>query len=225
MSEQAAAEGDGRSRLSVVVADGSWHYARALEASLGAESGIDVIALTSSPKEAVHLVEAHAPDVIVLDAELSEMGGILICEQLRDDHSTTAVVLITASVDRETLRRGLAAGARACVVKRDHGDPQRIASAVRAAADGDHLLDAEVHQLLRELAERVPDPAREAGLTPRELDVLPLIAEGLLNKEIADLLGLSLQTVKNHASNISRKLDVTNRTRMILEARRRGIIL
>lgn len=224
MGDRSATE-DGHSHLSIVIADSSWHYAQALEASLGAEPDINVLAVASSPEEAVRLVESHAPDVIVLDLELPSIDGLSICEQLRLDHPETAVVLMTASIDRELLRRGLAAGARSCVVKRDERDPARIAAAVRAAADGDHLLDREAHQLLRDMAERAPDPAREAGLTPRELDILPLIAEGLLNKEVAELLGLSLQTVKNHASSISRKLEATNRTRMIVEARRRGIIV
>lgn len=225
MSDNPASDDSVRSQLNVVIADSSWHYAQALETSLKAEPDIEVIAVVSSPEEAVRLVELHAPDVIVLDLELPPMDGFSISERLRFDHPDTAVVLTTTSIDREPLRRGLAAGARACVVKRDERDPERIAVAVRTAAVGDFLLDREIHQLLSDMAERAPDPAREAGLTPRELDILPLIAEGLLNKEIADLLGISLQTVKNHASSISRKLGVPNRTRMVAEARRRGIIL
>jgi DNA-binding NarL/FixJ family response regulator len=208
----------------VIVGDDSWHYAEALGASLRLEPDIDVVAIAYSAEELLELVAAHDPDVALVDLDLPKMGGVAACQSLRDTHPNVAIVVVTQLIDPELARRCLASGARAYVVKHDRTDPARVADAIRNAARGDHLLDREIHQLLLDLASRVSDPAHEAGLTSRERDVLPLIAEGLLNKEIARRLGMSEQTVKNHLNNMFRKLDAKTRTQLVAEARKRGIL-
>jgi DNA-binding NarL/FixJ family response regulator len=223
-SEMNSSEEDLVLRVRVIVADDSWHYAQALEAVLKLEPDIDVVGIAYSAEEALESVELLTPDVVLLDLDLPEMGGIAACEILSQEHPEVAVVVVTVSTDKDLARRVLAGGARSYVVKHDRSDPARVAAAIRSAASGDHLLDRDMHQLLKEMAARSPDPAREAGLTPRELDVLPLIADGFQNKEIALSLGVSEQTVKNHLNNIFRKLEAKNRTQMITEARRRGIL-
>ena len=135
-----------------------------------------------------------------------------------------AIVIVTALTEQEPARQALAAGVRGYVIKRDKNDPERIAEAICSAARGDHLIDGEVHELVLSLAARTVDPARDAGITPREIEMIPLIAEGMMNKEIAARLALSEQTVRNHLSNIFRKLEAKNRTQMVAEARRRGLI-
>jgi DNA-binding NarL/FixJ family response regulator len=223
---QAVAEQDEGvdTRVRVALADDSWHYAQALEVTLRAEPDIAVVGVAYSAEELLEIVAASPPQVALVDLDLPEMGGLALCERLRDLHPEVAVVVVTGLTDRNLARRVLAAGARAFVVKHDRSDPDRIKEAIRSAARGDHLLDRDMHELLRELALRAPDPAQAAGLTPRELEVLPLLAEGLQNKQIAAQLGLSEQTVKNHLNSIGRKLDASNRTQMVTEARRRGII-
>ena len=123
---------------------------------------------------------------------------------------------------RERTRRCLALGLRAFVVKRDSGDPERIAQAVRHVARGDSYFDREVQRLLVDLASRTPTRL-EARLTSRELELVPLVAAGLRNREVASQLGVSEQTIRNHLTNIYRKLGTTNRTQMTAEARRRGL--
>lgn len=210
--------------IRVLVAEDSWHYGQALEATLTQERDIEVIGLAYTAEAALEVVARDAPHVLLLDLDLPEMGGVAACEQLRDRHPQVAVVVVTALADEDTARRCLALGAHGYVVKHDRHDPERIANAIRSAARGDHVLDRHVHELLVALSSRAPDPAAEAGITPRELEVLPLVAEGLQNKEVAARLSVSEQTIRNHLSSIYRKLGSTNRTQMIREARSRGIL-
>jgi len=118
----------------------------------------------------------------------------------------------------------LAAGSSAYVVLRDDEPDGRLADAVRTVATGSLLLDGGLRSLIGHLAATAPSPAARAGLTPRELEMLPLLAEGHQNKEIALQLGLGEQTVRNHLSRMYRKLGAGNRTQMIAEARHRGIL-
>ncbi len=209
--------------IRVLIADDSWHYGRALEATLGLRKGIRVVGHVLTAEEAVE--QGHdGADVVLLDLDLPIMGGLAACRQLMAAAVPPAIVIVTALTEQEPARQALAAGVRGYVIKRDKNDPERIAEAICSAARGDHLIDGEVHELVLSLAARTVDPARDAGITPREIEMIPLIAEGMMNKEIAARLALSEQTVRNHLSNIFRKLEAKNRTQMVAEARRRGLI-
>ena len=200
----------------VVVADGSWHYAQALGVALERELDLEVVGVAYTTDELFELVREIDVDVAVLDLGLG-------LERLRVEHPEVRVVALSSELDRERARRCVALGIGAHVVKRDARDPHRVAEAARRAARGDIYLDREVQQLLVDIAAHAPDPALEARLTSRELELLPLIAAGLRNREVASKLGVSEQTVRNHLSNMYRKLGATNRTQMTAEARRRGI--
>jgi DNA-binding NarL/FixJ family response regulator len=200
----------------VVVADGAWHYAQALGLALERELDLDVVGVAYTADELLDLVRQ-------LDVDVAAVALGLGVERLRVEHPEVSVVALSSVVDRERARRCVALGIRAHVVKRDARDPERIAEAARHAARGQAYLDREVQQLLVDIAAHAPDPALEARLTSRELEVLPLIAAGLRNREVASKLGVSEQTVRNHLTNMYRKLGATNRTHMTAEARRRGI--
>jgi DNA-binding NarL/FixJ family response regulator len=208
----------------VLVAEDSWNYAQALEAALNAQNGIEVIGVQHTAEGVMARMGKRMPDVVLADLELPEMGGTRMCELLRKKHPTVSVVIVSGSHDDERARQAIAAGARAFVIKDDHHDAVRIAEAIRSAARGDHLLDRDLHRLLRKLAALGSDPAKEAGLTSRECEVLALIAKGLQNKEIGASLGVSEQTARNHISHILRKLGAKNRMEAIAEARRRRIM-
>jgi DNA-binding NarL/FixJ family response regulator len=210
--------------IRVLVADDVWHYAQALESTLRREPDIDVVGVSYSAEETLELVAKVTPDVVLLDLDLPDMGGVATCAVLRDRHPEVAVVIVTGLVDPGHARESLAAGARGYVIKHDRHDPQRVAAAVRAAASGDFLLDRDTQALIRDLAARARDRATEAVLTARQLEVLMLIADGLPNKLIAKSLHVSPQTVKNHLNEIYRRLEVSSRTQAIAEARRRRIL-
>jgi two-component system, NarL family, response regulator DegU len=203
----------------VIVADSAWHYARALGVTLQLEHDLDVVGVAYGIEELIALAGETDVDVVVLDVDLCAAAF----ERLRTRYPNVAIVGVGASADRERTRRCLALGLRAFVVKRDSADPERIAEAVRRVARGESYFDREVQRLLVDLASRAPDPALEARLTSRELELVPLIAAGLRNREVASRLGVSEQTIRNHLTNIYRKLGATNRTQMTAEARRRGI--
>src|SRR3954466_8773444 len=203
----------------VIVADRAWHYARALGMTLQLEHDLDVIGVAYGIEELLGLTRSDDVHVVVLDVDLCAAAF----ERVRARHPNVAVVGVGAAADRERTRRCLALGLRAYVVRRDSGDPERIAQAVRQVARGESYFDREVQRLLVELASRAPDPALEARLTSRELELVPLVAAGLRNREVASQLGISEQTIRNHLTNIYRKLGATNRTQMTAEARRRGI--
>jgi DNA-binding NarL/FixJ family response regulator len=203
----------------VIVADRAWHYARALAMTLQLEHDLDVVGVAYGIDELLDLAGENDVDVIVLDVDLCTAAF----ERLRTAYPKLAVVGVGAAADRERTRRWLALGLRAYVVKRDSADPERIAQAVRQVARGESYFDREIQRLLVELASRAPAPALEARLTSRELELVPLIAAGLRNRQVASQLGVSEQTIRNHLTNIYRKLGATNRTQMTAEARRRGI--
>jgi DNA-binding NarL/FixJ family response regulator len=211
--------------IRVLVADDVWHYAQALESTLRSEPDIDVVGVSYSAEETLELVAQVAPDVVLLDLDLPEMGGVAVCSLLRERHPRIAVVIVTGLIDAGLARESLAAGACGYVIKHDQHDPDRVAAAVRAAARGDLWLDRDTQTLIRALAALEREREREALLTRRQREVLALIAEeGLQNKQIAERLHMSPQTVKNHLNEVYRRLGVTNRTQAIAEARRRGIV-
>jgi DNA-binding NarL/FixJ family response regulator len=212
------------SLLRIVIADDAWHYAAALEAALALERDLDVVHVAFPSTKAPSVAADFRPDVLLLGIDASTADGIAVCREVATGMPDLPVVVVTAPIDEFGAQALLAAGACGCVIKHDHTDPERILSAVRSAARGDLSFDRTWNQLLRRLATHAPDPATAVGLTPREREVLPFVADGLLNKQIAAALDLSEQTVRNHLSSIYRKLNTNNRTQTIAAARRLGIL-
>lgn len=208
----------------VAIADDAWYYAAALEAALSTERDLDVVHVAHPSAAAVGVVTEHRPDVLLLGIDASTRDGIATCEETGRVAPEVAIVVVTTVIVETDAQALLAAGASGCVIKQDHTDPERILTAVRSAARGDLSFDRSMVQLLRRLASQAPDPATAAGLTARERELLPLVADGLLNKQIALELELSEQTVRNHLSSIYRKLGTNNRTQTIAAARRLGIL-
>ena len=172
----------------------------------------------------VKLAAAARPDVTVLHLDRGEAGMLTACQQICAQAHAPPVVAVTFHGGEELGRMALAAGSSAYVVLRDGEPASRLADAVHAVAAGGLLLDGDLRGLIGHIAATAPSPAARAGLTPRELEMLPLLAEGHRNKEIAQQLGVGDQTVRNHLSRMYRKLEARNRTQMIAEARRRGIL-
>lgn len=166
------------------------------------------------------------PDVVLMDIRMPGLSGIEATKLILRENPHVGVILVTMYDDDESVLSGMQAGARGYVLK--GADPQDLRHAIEAASRGEMLLSSAIAAKLLRRFERAGKPRQEGNLyeelTPRELDVLRLVAEGLSNKEIAAKLILSEKTVKNRISNIFAKLRVNDRTQAVLHALRTGLV-
>jgi DNA-binding NarL/FixJ family response regulator len=179
---------------------------------------VEVVADTEYGEEAIQLVQEHAPDVVLLDLLLatSHLDGLDVLKQIVASSPSTRVVVLSAYSDEPTVFPALRAGAIGYMLK--SALPEEVVEAIRDAARGNYHLDP---LIIKKMVEHVPwaGPATAANsledvLTAREREILPLLAKGLSNQEVAVQLSISRATVKTHVSNILRKLDVPDRTRL-----------
>jgi DNA-binding NarL/FixJ family response regulator len=184
-----------------------------------------VVGEGASGAEALRLVALHRPDVLVLDVNLPDLNGLEVTQRLRDRGATTAVLILTVHDDRPTIFGLLEAGASGYVLKDEA--LETLVSAVHAAARGDSWLSPAVaRQVVHRAIERSPPPRKQPSLslTPREVQVLRLLAQGLDNAAIAQQLVVTRRTVQNHVSSIYGKLQVSTRTEAALFAIQRGLV-
>lgn len=204
----------------VVVADDQTVVRDGLVTLLKLLPGIDVIAAASDGREAVELVAEHDPDVLLVDLRMPTMDGVEATRRVRADHPRTEVVVLTTYSDDESVLSALRAGARGFLTK--DADAESIGRALEAAAAGQSIVDADVQRrLIDGTAKRVE--VSVSGLTPREIEVLRLIAEGLSNTEIARHLVVSEATVKTHINHLFAKANLRDRAQAVAYAYRLGL--
>ena len=186
-----------------------------IAALIGKQLDMELVAEASNGREAVEQFRRHHPDVTLMDLQMPEMSGIDAMSAIRGEFPEARVIVLTSYAGDVQISRALKAGARAYLLK----DMLRkeLLETIRAVHAGHKRLSTEVAV---EIAEHATDDA----LTPRETDVLRLIARGNANKEIAAHLALTEETVKGHVKNILAKLGVNDRTRAVTIGLKRGII-
>jgi DNA-binding NarL/FixJ family response regulator len=202
----------------VVVADDQTVVRDGLATLLKLLPGIEVIAAAADGEEAVRLVAEHDPDVLLVDLRMPVMDGVEATRRVRADHPRTEVVVLTTYSDDDSVLSALRAGARGFLTK--DADAESIGRALEAAAAGQSIVDADVQ---RRLIEGRPQPVADSGLTPRETEVLRLIAEGLSNTEIARRLVVSEATVKTHINHLFAKANLRDRAQAVAYAYRLGL--
>jgi DNA-binding NarL/FixJ family response regulator len=208
--------------ITVVVADDQTAVREGLATLLGLHDDIDVVGEAADGDEAVALVAAHAPDVVLMDLHMPRCDGVAATARIAAAHPATRVVVLTTYADDEHILAALRAGALGYLTK-DAGRVQ-IAQAVRAAAAGQSVLDATVQQRLVAAASDPPAPsALPDGLTAREAEVLGLIAAGLSNREIAERLFVTEVTVKSHVNRLFAKTRVRDRAQAVRYAYEHGL--
>jgi len=219
-------------KISVLIADDHTLFRKGVHKMLEAEEDMKVVGEAATGREALEQARALMPDVILMDIKMPDpsagsgqaLDGIEATRILCREMPHIGIIFVTMSQEDEFVFRGLQAGGRGYILK--DSDPETMLRAIRAVAHGESLLGPTIAQ--KALRQFSALPGKQAPLvdelTPRELEVLTLIAEGLCNKDIARELSISEKTVKNHINNIFSKLHLYDRTQAMLYAIRKGLV-
>ncbi|MGH9076136.1 MAG: response regulator [Acidimicrobiales bacterium] len=221
-------ERPGNEVIRVLIADDQALFRRGLFVVLGTEEGIEVVAEAENGAQALAMAEELAPDVVLMDVRMPKMSGIEAASAIRAVLPSTRVLMLTVSDEEEDLFEAIKAGANGYLLKEI--SIEEVAEAVRKVAMGQSLLSPSMASKL--LAEYTSLATRPSGgedlpapvLTNRELEVLRLMARSRSNREIADELFISENTVKNHVRNILEKLHMHSRMEAVLYAVRKRLL-
>ncbi|HVU77959.1 MAG TPA: response regulator transcription factor [Gaiellaceae bacterium] len=213
--------------IRVVLADDQRLIRESLGTLLGLLDGVELVGNAADGQEALELVEQSRPDVVLMDLRMPRLDGIAATRRLRESHPDVRVIALTTFADDASVLGALRAGAQGYLTKDASGE--QIHDAIRAVAAGEAALDPAVqHHVVAALAADEPSgqeatPNLPAGLTPREAEVLALIAEGLTNAEIAERLVVSPTTVKSHVNHLFAKAGLRDRAQAVNYAYRTGL--
>ena len=197
-----------------------------LAAVLSQQPDIAVIGEASSAEEALEILASADPDLVVLDLHMPGMGGLRAIRHFKEVRPTTSILVLTVENSEMVLVEAVRAGAAGYVLK--DASAEVVAQSIRLILQGGTVIDSHLLQkALKGGIPLAPSPQETAAvdpLTPRELEVLRLLAQGLGNQEIADQLGTSRVTSKKHVHHIIGKLQVSDRTQAVLKAFRLGLV-
>jgi len=210
----------------ILLADDHTVVRKGLRLLLETQPGFQVIAEAANGREAVAMAEEHRPDAVVMDVAMPILNGIEAARQISNKLPQTAVVFLSMHSDEGYVLKALKVGARAYLLK-DSAEHDLI-NAVKAVSQGKSFFSPAISKMLvedyvRQMQELKLEDSYEL-LTTRERELLQLLAEGKNNKDVANLLNLSLHTVETHRSNIFQKLNLHSGAELILYAIRKGVI-
>jgi two-component system, NarL family, response regulator LiaR len=204
--------------IRVVIADDHRVVRDGLCYLLGQEREIEIVGEAGNGRQTIDVVAAARPDVLLLDLSMPQLDGHAVLAALHDTSHRPAVVVLTSATDDEHLVRAIQAGATSYVLKT--APAEDVIAAVRDAASGTASLSPELLTRLTQALRRPPPPDPLEPLSPRERDVLRLIARGHSNRQIARDLAIGEQTVKTHVRSILTKLDLQDRVQAAIFALR-----
>lgn len=194
--------------IRVLIADDHALVLEGMRALVEGEADLTVVATTTDATQVLPLVDRHAPDVLVLDLELGQAKGTDLLPELLARTPAPRVLVLTAYTDGESIRSVLDAGADGLALKTE--SPQQTLTAIRQVHAGQLVFPQAARRWIRDRPSAVHD------VTPREMEVWALVADGLSNVQVAEALGLSENTVKFHVQHLFAKLGVKNRTEAAL---------
>ncbi len=219
-------------KITVLVVDDHPLFRQGLRDVFAAEHDLEVIGEASDGDEALKLIQALTPDVVVMDVNIPTLNGIQVTRRLRAEQCKTSVLILTAYDDEEQVFHAIRAGASAYYPK--DVTPEKLTAAIREVSQGRYVIgdlvmdEAQLAPWLLKETQRFGTFEGDLGeepfnpLSPREMEILQFITYGMSNKEIARRLGISHQTVKNHITAILHKLGVKDRTQAAVYTLRRG---
>ena len=220
-------------RVNVLIVDDQPLFRVGMRQILEREPDIEIVAEADDPRTALDAAFATNPDVILMDLSLPAPGGIETTQRIKRELPATAIVVLATDEDEDALFEAIKAGAAAFILK--DISPEDLVMVIRRVAVGEFLINDKVFSKPA-VASRVLKEFRElavygqeaapifAPLSPREVEILDNIAQGMTNKQVAYALSISEQTVKNHMGSILRKLSVNDRTQAVVYAMRQGWI-
>jgi len=220
------------SRIRVMIADDHPIVRDGLKKMLSLEDDIEVVAMASDGREVLDQVAQHQPDIILLDLRMPNLDGISTLQTLQQKNCPAKVIILTASEDKNEFVQAMKLGARGIVLKQTASE--LIVKSIRKVHAGEIWLDSQTTAaVMRQFASATAEPAPVQGgrvrerspLSAREREIVALVAQGYKNKEMAEKMFISEQTVKNHLHNIFDKLGVSDRLELALYAIHKGLHL
>ncbi len=208
--------------IRVLMADDHTLVRAGLKSLLARAAGVQIVAEAADGREAVALAEAHKPDVVLMDLLMPGMGGLEATAEIAAKVPTARVIVVSMNDTEDYVLRALRAGAAGYLLK--DGSPAELEQAVRTvAAGGTHVSPAVSRHLISGIT-KPAEPAAADPLTPRQREVLRLVAEGFSTKQIARQLGISPKTVEAHRSQLMNALDIHDIAGLVRYAIRIGLV-
>ena len=209
--------------IKIMITDDHSMIREGLKNLLELDGDIEVIAEAVDGEDCLEKLETVKPDVLLLDINMPKMNGLEVLKNLKARKSKIKVLVLTVHNEIEYLLKAVDIGVNGYVLK--DSESSELKKAITAIADGENYIQPSLIPALNsKMIEKNEDEVKIDSLTRRELEVLKLLAVGMYNKEVAEKLNISERTVKNHVSNIFKKLEVTDRTQAAVFAIRNNLI-
>jgi len=208
--------------IQVAIVDDQPLFTDGLGRIVGAQQGMEVVGVAHDGESGVRMCEELRPDVILMDINMPVMDGVTATSRIREILPDVKVLILTVNADDMNVFQGIKAGATGYLLK--DCTPDDLSRAIETVYAGDTIMSPEVARKMLLAFEEVDEEPEAPDLSSRELDVLRAIARGKGNKQVATDLGISGKTVRNHVSNIYKKLHIYDRTQAVLYAIREGLI-
>ncbi len=195
-----------------------------IAAMLTSASDIEIVGQARTGREAIEYTRRDLPDVVLMDVKMPDMDGLEATRRIKEERPRTAVIMVTMHDNPNYLRDAVRAGAAGYLLKDVSGE--ELIDAVRQVASGGAFIESQMLKGMLSEMKPTGQPASSAAknLTKREREILSLVAEGMSNREIAEKLVLSPETVKSHVAAILEKLNVSDRTQAAIYAVRNGLV-
>lgn len=209
--------------IKILIADDHGVLRAGLRALLNAEEGLEVVGEAADGPETLRLALEFEPDMVLLDISMPGPGGIEITRQLKKRLPQTRVLILSAHEEQSLLRQAIQAGAAGYITKR--AIESELTNAIQAAWRGDIYVHPTMTRALLKDAPSPPSPEEEyCPLTPRETEVLALLAQGHTNRQTAKILNISVRTVETHRANILDKLQLRGRVALVRYAKQHNML-